>query len=255
MDFLFGDEDKITRPLLQSQQQINRIIGEARDEARRGELIRGGGLTSSRGTGANAPLTVNASPFRRALVGRLTDSLRGQSRETGRLRAQVAPGFGELTRRTRDVFGAERDRAIGNLRETFGRRRVLGSSFAADTEARARSEFAQRENLAVADAFVNELSMSASLLDQEFKAEQASFQTELAQMDLEANVALSLAGKASDAFTNLANIQSQALASIGADTTSALGALAAGRGAFIGQLISGGSRIAAASAGGGGTPT
>lgn len=79
------------------------------------------------------------------------------------LQGQVKPGFGGLTDARVKAVRDRRDEAVGNLRESLSRRKVLGSSFAADALTRTELAFAQEEEGARAQSFVEELGLSRQL--------------------------------------------------------------------------------------------
>lgn len=83
--------------------------------------------------------------------------------QLGGLRDQVEPGFGKLTTARVKAVKDRRDEAIGNLRESLARRKVLGSSFADDAISRSELTFAQEEESARAQSFVEELGFSRQL--------------------------------------------------------------------------------------------
>lgn len=60
------------------------------------------------------------------------------------LREDVRPNFSLFRRAGLGQLANERDRTIGNLRESLARRGVFGSSFAADALSRTGAEFGQR---------------------------------------------------------------------------------------------------------------
>lgn len=102
------------------------------------------------------------------------DQLNAAQRDTGALRGniaglreQVRPGFGRLTEaRVQAVRNAGAE-SIGNLRESMARRGVMGSSFANDAETRVRMATGQNEELARAEAFVDEMSLTLGLAQED----------------------------------------------------------------------------------------
>lgn len=117
------------------------------------------------------------------------------ARRAGEIRSlagEVRPGFGRLTEARTEALGANRRRTIGNLREQLQRRRVLGSSFGADTISRAESEFAMQEDQIRAESFLQEIETQNQLLNQAFEAEASGALTELQQLGLETQVAANL---------------------------------------------------------------
>ena len=79
------------------------------------------------------------------------------------LQGQVSPGFGRLTEGRVKAVRDRRDEAVGNLRESLSRRRILGSSFASDAIDRQELAFSQEEGNVRAQSFVEELGLSRQL--------------------------------------------------------------------------------------------
>jgi hypothetical protein len=124
---------------------------------------------------------------------------------------------------------------------------VLGSSFGADTISRAEAEFAKEKERVAAESFMQELELTNNLVQQEFTARRGAYQTGLDELNLEAQVATALAGKATDILGKNAQIEAQLLAQSHA-----------GAGKFFGQEIAPGIKSAITSlfsgSGGGATP-
>lgn len=185
--------------------------------------INAGGLTSSF-SGPN--MNVTASPERLGLVGQLASVFPEQANFLAGQRAQVEPGFGELTRTRLAQIEDARRGAVGNLRENLQRRRVLGSSFGQDALTRAEAEFAGLREKTSAESFLQSLEMTNQLAGQEFAARRGEFQTFLDELNLEADVATKLTAKATETLGANARIQAQLDAQA-----------AAGAGKFFGQAF------------------
>lgn len=84
-----------------------------------------------------------------------------------RLRESVRPGFSDLRAARLNQISNARSRAIGNIREGLGRRRVLGSSFGQDVQIRAEREFGELESQVAAETFLQELDATSNLINQE----------------------------------------------------------------------------------------
>lgn len=212
--------------------------------------------------------------FRTRLRG-IGDSFGGLRENIARLKADVSPGFGRLTNArvtaVRDAAGAARS----NLRESLAKRRVLGSSFAADAETRLNLQFAQEEEKVRAASFVEELSLSLGLekedaallaeqvstINAEAEALKLTLNREFLEMGLTRDIALGITKLVEDVAALNANMMvadeaakaqdlaslfgdTGALASLGSGITSlggALGGIGAG-GGFAG--VGAGSGIA-----------
>lgn len=185
--------------------------------------INAGGLKST--FGPDGLVGISADANRMAAVNNIANTFGQQADQLGALRPLVAPGMSGLrSSRLGEVENA-RLNAIGNLRENLGRRRVLGSSFAQDANTRAEAEFAQQAERVQAETFLQELEMTQQVMQQEFTARRGQFQTGLDELNLEANLAAGLAGKATDALQK--NSQVEAMLSAQSQQ---------GAGKFFGQL-------------------
>jgi hypothetical protein len=207
--------------------------------------INAGGLSATFGGGN---YNVTSSAERKGLVGDIAATFGDNADAIAALRAQVAPGVSGLrASRLAEIEGA-RSSAIGNLRDNLARRRVLGSSFGADTISRAEAEFAKEKERVAAESFMQELELTNNLVQQEFTARRGAYQTGLDELNLEAQVATALAGKATDILGKNAQIEAQLLAQS-----------QAGAGKFFGQEIapnikSAVTALAGMNFGGGGAP-
>jgi hypothetical protein len=186
-------------------------------------MINAGGLTSSLNGGS---IGITSSADRQGLVGGVANSFGNLAGELGLLRSKVAPGISELRANRLGEIENARTRAIGDLRENLQRRRVLGSSFGQDAITRAESEFAGQRERVAAESTLQELEATNTIINQQFNAQRQQFQTGLDELNLQANLAAGLAGKATD--TMAANARFEA----------ALAAQeAAGAGKFFGQTF------------------
>lgn len=172
--------------------------------------LNAGGLSTSL-DGGNINVTPSAE--RLAAVGNIASAYGAQANELRALRNLVSPGVSALRDARLSALDSAREKAIGDLRTNLQSRRVLGSSFGQDTLARADAEFASRRSDAEAAAFLQEIDASSSLLDRETAAHRTAFQTGLDELNLEANLAAQLSGKATDAMASssrtLAALQAQ----------------------------------------------
>lgn len=117
----------------------------------------------------------------RGRSGTLQEGMRDLISGSARLREEVRPGFGRLTDAAVKTIRNRRDEAVGNLRESLARRRVLGSSFAEDAQARVEAEFADLEERTRAQAIIEEIGLSRDLMATEAGLNQVAAQ--LLQLD------------------------------------------------------------------------
>ncbi len=169
--------------------------------------INAGGLTSM--FGADGNIHVAPSGQRMGFVQGISDAFGAQAGEIGALRSKVAPGYSELRASRLNEIENAKTAAIGNLRENLQRRRVLGSSFGQDTISRAEAEFGDAKGRASAETFLQEMEATNQLINQEFGAKRAAFQTGLDELNLEANLAAQLSGKATESMAANARMLSQ----------------------------------------------
>lgn len=101
------------------------------------------------------------------------------------LREGLEPGFGRLSKERQQAIRDARDEAVGNLRESLSRRRVLGSSFADDAVARTELAFGREAGLAAAETFMQEALLQGDLLA--LDAQALGQQTQLLALDIGLN--------------------------------------------------------------------
>lgn len=200
--------------------------GTSRGEERLQEFnpagFRAPGLTGSfSGNSFNIARTSASNRALRNVVGGFEDRAAGFRG----LRDQVTPGFGRLTRARVEAIRNARGRAVGNLREELGRRRVLGSSFAQREIAGVEASFGQQEELARAESFIGELGLNTELLNQETAASINAATTVLNQLNLETNLAANLSAAASTNMNANLTAQAQAAAAQQESTDSFLAAI------------------------------
>lgn len=185
--------------------------------------VNAGGLTSNF---SNGSIGLTASPERSAAVGNLASTFGNQADSIAALRGTVMPGFSNARTAALQEIENARQSSIGNLRENLQRRRVLGSSFAQDAASRAEAEFAQQKAQTEAQSYLAELEATDRLMQEEFAARRGVFTTQLDELNLEANLAAGLAGKATDVLGKNAQVE----AMLNAQEQQ-------GQGKFFGQLM------------------
>jgi hypothetical protein len=193
--------------------------------------INAGGLSSTFDGGR---YNFSVSPERAAAVGGVASTFGSQAGEIAGLRPKVAPGFSDLRAARLGEIENARTAAVGNLRDNLARRRVLGSSFGADAVARTEAEFADKKSRAAAETFLQEMEATTNLINQEFTARRGAFQTGLDELNLEANLAAGLAGKATETLGKNAQIEAQLLAEQQSGFGKMIGKLIPAAGAFLG---------------------
>ena len=156
-------------------------------------------LTSFTSPGFNAKyndpqnLEVTRSQSLQDSLSSLSGAFSGQASELGQLKGMVQPGFGRLTQAGINAIRDARRSTMGDLKQNLARRRVAGSSFGADDQARTSAEFAKRENEFASQAFVQEMAMTQDLINQQAQADAKSFATWIDQANLETGFATTMA--------------------------------------------------------------
>ena len=240
--------------------------------------INSGGLYS--GVDKNGMLYVTHNNKREALIKAIADKYLSQSQATRGLApqfsalydpaiagtedlmARVKPAYGDLTKSRVAAIQSGKQSSVSDLRSNLARRRVLGSSFADDTQKRVEAEYAQKEADARAASMLEEMDATAklidsnlqlktqqltgtkALLDKAFNLSLAADQTNLNEMNLLYNSAVGLLSN----FQNVQqmNAEAQYKNSMTAGSTlsgalSSLGGVGSQIGSKIGSIFGGGS--------------
>jgi hypothetical protein len=174
----------------------------------------------------NNTYSVASSNERNNLVGGIASNFGEQAGIVRGMRDKIAPGVSDLrTSRLRQIEDAK-TAAIGNLRENLQRRRVLGSSFAADAISRSEATFAREKERVEAESFLQELELTQQNIQQEFELKRAEFQTKLGEFNLQAEIATKLTGMASEQLSQASRLEMELAAKS-----------AAGAGKFFGDAL------------------
>lgn len=121
----------------------------------------------------------------------------------GSLLSQLTPGFGRLSSaRAQDIRNAA-SKAIGNLKDNLGRRRVLGSSFANDQIGSVERQYALDEERVKAEALVEELKMTNEVINSRSAARNQALTTAFSQIQFEGDVGQKLLQSTQAAMNNL----------------------------------------------------
>jgi hypothetical protein len=173
-------------------------------------MMSGGGFQSTlAGPKGRETLSLTSDANRQAAISNVQGALMGGADMLAGQRGLVRPGFGALTEARVGSIDTARRRATGTLRDNLSRRRVLGSSFAADAMGRVESEFGRQEAEARAQSFLEELQMTTGLIEREAQYRTTAMTTALDNLNLEASLATQLATGASAALLQSASMQAQ----------------------------------------------
>lgn len=221
MSKLFGDAGKASKPLRRFKPTEFQTSGAQLKN-----------LPSERGT---ARIALEQTPLIAQQLGQISSGAQQAAGQIGALREQVAPGFGRLTEAGSAAIQNQRRRAISNLRENLGRRRVLGSSFGEDALARAEAEFGQQEAQFRAQSALQEIEASRVLAQQQFETSVQGSQSIINQANFETGLAAQLSNNISSTMAGLAKAE----AGIRADKQAAIGSLGTAAITGIGTALGG----------------
>ena len=194
------------------------------------------------GSFAKNQFNVSRTAAGESAVSGVQQSFLRRAEEIGKLRPSVAPGFGALTTARVDAVRTARGRTVGNLREELGKRRVLGSRFAQDETAREEARFGQLEADVRAQSFLEELSLTRDLINDESLAAIGAATAVLGQLNFESEIAAKLSESSTRATQANALAQAELQASQSGGAFQLLGtiagfALGGPAGAQIGSAI------------------
>lgn len=166
----------------------------------------GGGLNA---TFSGNGYTVAPTADRSNVVGGIQQTFNQQAGDLGSLRPMVAPGFSALRTAQLGQINNARTSALGNLRDNLARRRVLGSSFASDAIARTDQEYQNTASNTIAQTYLQELSSTQQLIQQQYESSRGAFITALNEMNLEAGIASDMTSKVSSTLASVATSNAQ----------------------------------------------
>jgi len=173
-------------------------------------MMSGGGFQSTlTGPKNRQTLNLTGDANRQAAIGNVQSALMGGADALAGQRGLVNPGFGALTEARVGSLDTARRRATGTLRDNLSRRRVLGSSFAADAMGRVESEFGRQEAEVRAQSFLEELQLTTNLIERETQFRTNAMSVALDSLNFEASLATQLATGATAAMQASASMQAQ----------------------------------------------
>lgn len=227
-DIFIGDEQKIAKPLSTFAPVTFNTPGA-------GVNFNSGGFTVNR-----TPQVGNSL----AKIARTGDAA---AAEIGALKPLVAPGFGRLTQAGVAAIENQRRSTVGDLRENLQRRRVLGSSFAADDVSRTNAEFAQKEAEFRAEATLQEIQATEKLITAQYQTSIEGAKAIIDQGNFETQIGAELSRQYTQVMGELAKYEASLLrdeadgqaALLSALLSSGLGGGLSGVGAGLGGLIDG----------------
>lgn len=151
--------------------------------------------------------TINRSGETQGFMDRLLAGLGADEDSYRELLSQIRPGFGRLSEATQEQIRNQYAQRFGDLREQLGRRRVLGSSFANAEEERMNLERDQQMRLAMSQAMVEELKMTADVLKAQSDTRNQTLQTAFSQIQFEGNLGINMQNMVMNSMNE--NLQAQ----------------------------------------------
>jgi len=139
------------------------------------------------------------------------------------LRGTLTPGFSSLRAARSAQIGNARNQALGNLRQSLSRRRVLGSSFGEQALISAEREFAEAQAASDAQSFLEELDANQRVLAFESAQINDALNRELSQLGIASGQAAQLASLNAQVSQFAANLRAQESSARGSGLGSLLG--------------------------------
>lgn len=192
------------------------------------------GVTGSYSSGQ---YNIGQTPQLSSAIGGLQNTLQGQAGALKNLAGTVAPGFSQFRRAGLADLATQQKANISNLRDNLAQRRVLGSSFANSQVSQANADYAQNRANFIAQSYLQELSASQSLVNQQYQAAAQSYTVGINQMNLETGVAAQLTQQASQLSAQMAQAQAGLNQSAAQFNATQEANSQAGLGKFLGSLL------------------
>lgn len=142
-------------------------------------------------------------------IGSLQSTFSQAASAFGGLARKVAPGFSMFRKAGLTDLANTNAANISNLSQNLAQRRVLGSSFANASISQANADYEKNRSDFIANSYLQEISASQQLIQQEFTAKANEFKVGIDQMNLEASLAAQLTTNASSSMNQIATAQAQ----------------------------------------------
>src|SRR4029077_18203531 len=166
-----------------------------------------GGLGATMGGGGNYRVT--ESQGLKDTIGHLQSTFGQQASELGNLRGTVAPGFSLFRQAGLADIAGQGQASMSNLRDTLAQRRVMGSSFGNAQLSQQQADIEKQRTDFIAQSYLQELSASTQLIQEQYQAATSQFKVGLDQMNFEAGIAAGLTDSANKAMASVATAQAQ----------------------------------------------
>jgi hypothetical protein len=169
--------------------------------------FRSPGISATRGAGGN--YNIRESKALQDQIGKLESTFGQQASDLAALRGTVAPGFSLFRQAGLADIAGQGQQNISNLRDELAQRRVLGSSFANSQISQANADIEKQRTDFIAQSYLEELSASNQLIQEQYQASANQFQVGINQMNFEAGLAAQLTQSANQVSGNIAMAQAK----------------------------------------------
>lgn len=134
---------------------------------------------------------------------KIWSGLNTDERAYAELLAQVAPGYGKLSKQLTETLQGQRRGALSDLRSQMAQRRVLGASFADQQMESLALEYDNQIKTAQAEALVQELEMTGKVITARTASRMTSISAGMSELQFEAGVGANLLNQAENAMMQI----------------------------------------------------
>jgi hypothetical protein len=166
-----------------------------------------GGISAS--SGAGGTIRIKDSAGLKSQIGQLQSTFGQQASDLAALRGTVAPGFSQFRQAGLSDIATQGQASVSNLRDEMAKRRILGSSFANSQISQANADIEKARSDFIAQSYLQELSASNSLIQEQYQAATSGFKVGIDQMNFEAGIAAQLTQSANETMSKVATAQAQ----------------------------------------------
>lgn len=180
-------------------------------------------------------------------IGQLQSTFGQAANATAGLAATVQPGFSQLRRAGLQQINTTAKANLSTLQNNLAQRRIQGSSFANSQISQANADTEQQKANFTAQAYVDELNASNTLLQQQYQYSASQYSVAINQSNIESSTAASLVSNINSTLASTASVQAELDAKAAAGAGSAVGTVL-GLGTGGGNTV-GGSLVSSAGTG------
>ena len=153
----------------------------------------------------------------------------------------MQPGFSQLRRAGLQQINTTAKANLSTLQNNLAQRRIQGSSFANSQISQANADTEQQKANFTAQAYVDELNASNTLLQQQYQYSASQYSVAINQSNIESSTAASLVSNINSTLASTASVQAELDAKAAAGAGSAVGTvlgLGTGGGNTVGVVSS-----------------